>query len=896
MGKPKRIFIIDAMAMAFRSFFALGRSPLTTHDGVPISAVYASALFMNKLLLEEKPDYLAIVGESKGATFRTQLYKDYKATRDKMPDDLARQLPYFWQLFEAYGYPVLQAEGMEADDVIGTLATRYASPDLHVYIVSGDKDFMQLISDQVFLYAPKKGEEAVIVDRAGVQQKFLCAPKQVIECLALIGDTSDNVPGVPGIGEKGAAKLIEKYQTLEGIYDHLEEITAKKQREGLEQNKEMAFLSRTLVTLKTNLDLPVGLSDFACDPVKTAQNKRVLDFYRSLNFKQLAAKVADAIGADAFDPTRSKPAEQREEHFTRADNPTALTAKMARLVDAPRFAFALVCKGDDIISDRPEGIAFALSKEEAFYVPLRERELIRLTLEDARLAIKAVLEDPLVEKISDTIKNAIHACHAVGIGLCEPYFDTGIVDYLLDPNYGDHSLRSTAERHLGISVPIGSDVWEDRCRQATAIFELHDHLAAELTAQDMKTVYSTIEMPLIAVLARAERNGIFVDTEFLNTFSDVLDKKAREFEAKVYQEAGETFNIGSPKQLQEILFQKLRVHEDLGVRQLKKTKTGFSTDESVLSKLKGHPVAKAILDWRAVTKLKSTYVDALPQYVNPKSHRLHTRLNQTVAATGRLSSDKPNLQNIPMRSELGQEIRKAFRPQEPGSVLISADYSQVEIRLLASMARVDSLIEAFRLGHDIHRATAAKIFGVELDRVDDVMRSRAKAINFGIIYGMGPQRLAAETGVTVTEAKEFIRKYFIAYPGIKDFTESLVKKARETGVSTTLCGRKRPIPGIDERNRAVMARAENIAINAPIQGSAADLIKLAMITIDRDLTDRRLQARMLLQIHDELLFECPSAEVDEVCQLVKEGMENALESEVPLIVEVGVGHHWLEAH
>ena len=921
----KRLFIIDAMAMAFRSHYAIMR-PLSTKAGQPTSAVFGSAMFINRLIEKERPDYLMVATDSREPTFRHKLYEKYKANRKEMPPDLAAQLPHFFKLLEAFGLKTLAIGGLEADDLIGAIAKHHAGEDLDVYIVSGDKDFMQLVNDHVFLYRPKKGDEAELIDRAGVKEKFGVTPEQVIDCLAIIGDTSDNVPGVHGIGEKGAAKLINEYGSLDGIYAHLGEIANKKQREALEANKEMAYLSRQLVTIKTDCDGVLSLDQYACDIKGALANPALLAIYQELEFKLLADKQIKALGLGAptpqeaplfaAEPPPSAPVEKaidKNPAYVLANTREKITAVVAAINAAPLFCFDTETTGLNVIDDKPIGISLALHPGAAFYVPIVDRHLDGLTGTDAVQLLKPVLEAPGKKKIGHNVKFDLEMLQNVGIVVAGPLIDTMIADWLLDATARLHGLDACCLKHLNYekiktASLIGEhgeismldsdldDLTQYACEDADLTLRLYERMMPQIEARGLTRVLTEVEMPLVAILGRAEREGIYIDTAALATFSDRLKIMADELEKRIYVEAGEEFNINSPKQLGDILFTKMKLQEKLGIKSIKKTKSGFSTDVSVLQRLAAHPLPRAILEYRGVAKLKNTYVDALPQLVHAKTHRIHTSFNQTGTATGRLSSTDPNLQNIPIRSELGQEIRKAFRAQAPGWCIVSADYSQIELRLLAHLAGEENLAKAFAAGDDIHRATAAKIFGVEPEKVDATMRSRAKAINFGIIYGMGPRRLAQETGVSMAEASAFIERYFASYPGIQHFIDKSIKEAKEDGGSRTITGRFRPIDGLNAKNMRDVAGAENIAVNSPIQGSAADLIKLAMIKVDQAFRAQGVKARMLLQVHDELVFECPDDELATVEKLIDGAMRSAMPLSVPLDVSIGHGSNWLEAH
>ena len=931
----KRLFLIDAMAMAFRNFYAFGMKQLTNSAGQPTSAVFGSAQFMIKLITEERPDYLVICQDSdEKKTFRHEMFPAYKAHRTEMPEELALQMGDFDRLLRAFGCPVLCVPGVEADDLIGTLATQFAGDSLDVYIVSGDKDFMQLVGEHVKLIQPKKGDESVFIDDRGVHEKFGVTPAQVIDCLAIIGDTADNVPGVYGIGDKGAAKLIQAYGSLDAIYANLDKISNKRQREALEKDRAQAYMSRQLVTIKTDVDLDgLTLADMRLDPESAVANEALLSLFKQMEFRGLIAKVEaglarvrglppaklpDALqplsGLDATEagPVASK-SDHAFDHYHLVATPDALQSLLKRLAAAERFAFDSETTGLDLVSSQPIGFSFAFEAGQAYYLPVVAKHLQELSPSDVLTSLKPVLEASRAVKVAHNLKFDLQMLHNLGVNVPGPFRDTMIMDWLMDTTGRQHGLDACCERYFGYEKIKTSTLIGDKgeismldadlttltqyaCEDADFCLRLDTHLLPMIDANDLRSVLETVEMPLVPVLARMEQRGVFIDVDALMQFSTRLATMVEELEARIYREAGTEFNINSTKQLADILFNQLKVHEALGIKNLKKTKSGYSTDESVLERLQDHPLPRAILEYRGVAKLKNTYVDSLPQLVHPQTHRLHTSFHQTGTATGRLSSSNPNLQNIPIRTELGQEIRKAFTAQQPGHVIISADYSQIELRLLAHMADEQALQQAFTKSEDIHRLTASKVFGVSIEQVDATMRSRAKAINFGIIYGMGPRRLSATTGVGLQEASAFIAKYFEGYPGIETYIEQAIAFARQHGYSRTITGRRRPISGMQtERSRDAVS-AENIAVNSPIQGSAADLIKLAMVRIDHELMQRGLKTQMLLQVHDELVFEAPQSEVAVASQLIQDCMQHAMRLKVPLDVQIGHGNNWLEAH
>jgi DNA polymerase-1 len=935
----KKLFIIDAMAMAFRNYHAFGQRPLMTSSGIHTSAVFGSAMFMIKLLEDEKPDMVIVATDSKEKTFRHDMYPAYKANRTEMPADLADQLPYFFELFAAMGIPVLRQPGMEADDLIGSICNKFASPLTHCYIVSGDKDFMQLVSDRVFLYAPKKNEPALIVGTNQVRERFGCTPSQVIDVLALIGDTSDNVPGVHGIGDKGAAKLIADYHNLEGIYQNLEDIKNAKIKNALVADRDKAFLSKKLVTIKIDIPLDVRTDEMNLNSDALA-NEKLLDLFTRMEFRALSGKVKDRLiapsslpssSADsnqttlAHNPSRLETAAHQSSHqdesaaklgtsYLIANSPELVMRMVQDVRDAEVFSFDTETTGLDRISGTPIGISISTKSGTGWYVPLLQKHLTSwLTPDFIKEQLSPLLTDGSKRKIAHNLKYDLQMLSNAGIRIKGPFGDTMLASYVLNPIAREHSLDFCAMESLQFKkIPTTAlmgpkyetpmaDVPLDTlgiyaCEDADIVLRLHEHYMELMRTSGLTYVYDEIEVPLAPVLARMEQTGVYVNADALGEISMKLDKRAKELEQIIYREAGETFNINSPKQLQVILFEKLAIHQKLGLTRIKKTKSGYSTDVSVLESMEDHPLPRAILEFRTVSKLKNTYVDTLPQLMNPKSGRIHTSFHQIGTSTGRLSSSEPNLQNIPIRKEEGREIRKAFTASAPDRLIISADYSQVELRLLAHIADDEGLKSAFASGQDIHTATACRIFGVTPDQVTSDLRANAKAINFGIIYGMGPQRLARDTGVSMAEAKTFIEKYFAGFPRIRAYIDSAKDKARTHGYSITMTGRRRPIPEIHAKDRGVMINGENMAVNSPIQGSAADLVKLAMIETQKRLDASGLDAQMLLQVHDELVFECHESVKNAVVTLVRDAMEHAMNLTVPLKVEIGAGKNWLEAH
>ncbi|MEX2584243.1 MAG: DNA polymerase I [Gemmatimonadota bacterium] len=908
-GRP-RLYLIDGYALIYRSFFALISRPLVTSRGENTSAAWGVTKFLLKILEKHKPEYLGVVFDA-GSSQRHEIFPEYKATREKMPTELEASLPRVREIVKAFNVPVLELDGYEADDVIGTLATKAAVSGLEAVIVSGDKDFYQLIQPGVCLLNPGRGGPAAVdeewVDVSNAHERLGVHPHHVADYLGLIGDSSDNVPGVRGIGPKTAIQLIEQFGSIEDILANTAEISGKRAREALEEAAADARLSKQLVTIMTDLEIGLDLEDLECGP---PDRERLKELFLDLEFHTLVR--------DYGSPEPEKK-EEREVEYRTLYEPSEVAELVRRIRERGSFSVDTETTNMDPMRADLIGIAISIQPNEAFYLPfghcgpqgelLETRDVRNLPeiLSDEMRPLVELLADPAVEKIGQNLKYDLLVLRRVGIPLHGIGFDTMVASYLLDPSRREHGLDSLALQHLDYRTTtyqelVGkgknelpfAEVDVDRCceyacEDADISLQLRDLFAPQLENLKLEELFRTIEIPLIDVLAEMEWNGIGIDGAFFRDLEKRLSVELRKLEIDIHEEAGVQFNINSNPQLREILFERLKLPV------VKRTKTGPSTDASVLEELaaQGHRLPTLLMQYRQLDKLQSTYVTALPRLVNPVTGRLHTSFNQTVASTGRLSSSDPNLQNIPIRTDIGAEIRRGFVPAED-HVFVSADYSQIELRILAHYSEDVAFVEAFRSGIDIHRQTAALVFGVETEEVTRMMRDRAKTVNFAVIYGIGPFSLAQQLGVSNAEAKEFIDRYFERFPGVRAYLDRMVELARERGYAETLTGRRRYIPEIKARNFNIRSFGERVATNAPIQGTAADLIKIAMIAIQTALTQEGASARMLLQVHDELLFETHREEAESTLRVVRKHMEGAAELRVPLVVETGIGDNWLE--
>ncbi len=946
----KKLFLIDAYALIFRSYYAFINRPMRNGDGLNTSAIFGFVKFLNELIRREEPHYLGVAFDPKGGNFRHELYPAYKANRDETPEDIRKAVPYIKDILGAMRIPVLEVPGYEADDVIGTLSQKAAQAGYEVFMVTPDKDFGQLIRPTVHIYKQRKGGEGIEV--IGCEQ--LCEnygiadPRQVIDILALWGDASDNIPGVPGIGEKSATKLVAEFGSVENLLENTDKLKGK-QRENVEQNADQIRLAKQLATIELNVPVEFVPEHLV---METPDLDALGELYKNLGFRSMLLELqggnrfaqaaqalpetapavaatprpapkADPLQGDLFAaasapaPETPAPATSAEgstyetidtvEHlYHTVTEPQELTALVEKLSRAEVFCFDTETTGFDIFGDRLVGISIALKAHEAWYIPCTTENTAAVLN-----TLRPVFENERIAKIGQNLKFDLMVLQAAGVSVRGRFYDTMIIHYLLDPE-SRHGMDHLARTYLNYNpVPIEALIGKgprqltmDRvaleqvsayaCEDADVTLQLWEKLWPMLEAEGQQELYRTIEEPLIRVLADIEMAGVKIDTQALAASGRELTEELKELEEQIREATGDpTLNVNSAKQLGEALFGRMKLDPK---PRMTKTKQ-YRTDEEYLQMLSDrHPVIGMILEYRGLRKLLSTYVEALPLLVNPRTDRIHTSFNQAVTATGRLSSTNPNLQNIPIREARGREIRKAFIPSDGDHLLLSADYSQVELRLMAHLSADEAMIEAFAQGEDIHAATAARLFGVPLAEVTPEQRRKAKTANFGIIYGISAFGLSQRLGIPRTEAKEIIDGYFASYPGIRAYMERVIEQARETSFVTTLFGRKRYLPDIRSGNAVVRGLSERNAINAPIQGGAADIMKLAMIAVHDELQKKRLRSRIILQVHDELVVDMLRSEETEVRELVVRCMEAAAQLKVALVAECGVGENWIEAH
>lgn len=927
----KKLFLLDGMALMYRAHFALSKNPRFTSGGINTSAVMGFANTLLDVLKKEKPSHIAVVFDTEAPTERHIEFESYKAQRQSMPEDLAAAMPYVMRLIEGFNIPIIVSDGYEADDIIGTLAKKAEKEGFQVYCMTPDKDFAQLVSENIFIYKPARmGNGMEILGVKEVLEKWeIEHVHQVIDILGLWGDAVDNIPGIPGIGEKTAKALIKQYGSVENIIANSADLKGK-QRENVENFAEQGILSKKLATIILNVPIEFDEERFEL----TSPIKEILEpLFGELEFRTLGKRVfgdefsvtearavsgqqgdlfaqpVEVIRTDEDVPLlASSTIENTEHNYILVNTESEHKQLLGQLMEQESVSFDTETTGTDANLVDLVGLSFSFKIHEAFYVPLPENreEVIKILS-----FYKPFFENEAIEKVGQNIKYDMLILKWYGISIKGKLFDTMLAHYLIDPDTR-HNMDVLSENYLGytpisITKLIGSKgksqltmrdvpvekVLDYAAEDADVTLQLSQIFKSKLHVLNATKLAEEIENPLIYVLADVEKEGIKIDSEALKNYSSELEIEIRKFEQIVYEKAGVKFNIASPKQLGEVLFDKLQLDP-----KAKKTKTGqYQTGEDVLVALASKSdIVKDILDFRQLQKLKSTYVDALPLLVNPKTGRVHTSFNQAVAATGRLSSNNPNLQNIPIKTERGREVRKAFIPRDENHIILSADYSQIELRVIAHISQEANMIEAFINNIDIHTATAAKVYGIPIEEVDSNQRRNAKAVNFGIIYGQSAFGLSQNLGIPRKEAAEIIEQYFAQYPGIKKYMSDTMNFARENGYVETIMGRRRYLRDINSANQTVRGFAERNAINAPIQGSAADMIKIAMIRIHKEMIEKNLQSKMTLQVHDELVFDVLKSEKEVMKELIVNHMKNAIQLSVPVVVEIGEGKNWLEAH
>ena len=930
MAKEK-LFLIDAMAMIYRAYFAFSRNPRVNSKGMNTSSVYGFTTTLFDIIRKENPKYLGVAFDTSAPTTRHLEFVEYKANRQETPEDIRSAIPIIKDLLRAFNIPVLECDGYEADDIIGTFAKKAEKASLEVYMATPDKDFGQLVSENIFLYKPAyKGPGFDVLGVDEIKAKWSIEdPIQVIDILAMMGDSVDNIPGIPGVGEKTAIKLIQTYGTLENTLDHAHELKGKL-REKVESNKKLALVCKGLTTIILDVPLPFEQKELA---LKDWNKEALTQIFTELEFRTLgkrilgedfqiipAQKVQSGDQISLFgtpiliDPETkeietnisAQSIDDKKPKYSLINNEEDLNKLIDKLIKANSICFDSETTGLEIHDSEIIGLSFSLKAGDAYYVPFStENQNLRLS------RLKPIFENDKIEKIGHNLKFDIQMLLNYGIEVKGPLFDTMLAHYLIEPE-SRHGLNILSEIYLNYSpIPIESLIGKKGKNQlsmkdvplekilnyaaedADIALQLRDVFKPLLKERKVEDLFYNVEVPLLRVLSKMEYEGVAIDEKALANYSIQLGKEVKDIERSIYKDAGIQFNIASPKQLGDILFDRMGI-EYKG----KKTKTGqYSTNEESLRKIKNsHPIIEQILNYRQLQKLRSTYVDALPRLVNTKTQRVHSSFNQTVTATGRLSSTNPNLQNIPIRTERGREVRKAFVPKNKDYVLLAADYSQIELRLIAEVSKDNAMMEDFMAGLDIHSATAARVYDVSIDKVDSEMRRKAKMVNFGIIYGISPFGLGQRLDIKRTEAKALIDNYFEKYPGIKTYMDQSIAFAKEHLYVETIMGRKRYLKDIQSANATVRSFAERNAINAPIQGSAADLIKIAMINIQESLESESLKSKMILQVHDELIFDAYVKELDSLKHIVQTKMSEAIKTKVPLLVEMGVGANWLEAH
>ena len=936
----KRLFLLDAYALIFRGYYALIKNPRINSAGMDTSAIMGFTNSLFDVIRREKPEYLAVAFDKEGSKERVEMYADYKANRDETPEAIKIAVPYIQKILKAMHIPIVEEAGIEADDLIGTLAKQAEKEGFTTYMVTPDKDYAQLVSENIFMYKPARmGNGIEIWGIPEVQKKFeVERPEQVIDYLGMMGDASDNIPGLPGVGDKTAKKFIAAYGSMEGLLENTDKLKGK-MKEKVIANAELGLLSKKLATIRLDCPVTFKAEKYTLDDPNVEAVHEIFDELEFRRAKETLAKIfsKEIAPASSSNSSSNSNSDAGAGQFSLFDAPGSGTAAEASttgrqtlatsdhlyqlvqegmgtklflqsLIQQSSVCFDTETTGLDPLTAELVGIAFSWEKGKGFYLPIPED---RDAAQDVVNELKPFFKSETIEKVGQNLKYDIKVLDKYGVDVKGPMFDTMLAHYLINPDMR-HNMDVLAETYLNYTPQsivelIGKkgknqksmrDVDLEKQKEyavedADITFQLKEKFVPELASAGTDKLFHDIEMPLLDVLAAMEIEGVNLDGDFLSSLSRKLNEDIERLEKDIYEAAGEEFNIGSPKQLGEILFGKMKL-----VDKPKKTKTGqYSTAEDVLSYLaKDHQIIADVLGYRGLAKLKSTYVDALPNQVNPATHRIHTNYMQTVAATGRLSSTDPNLQNIPIRTERGRQVRKAFVPRDENYTLVAADYSQIELRIIAALSEEENMIAAFQSGEDIHASTAAKVFNVTIEDVTREQRSNAKTVNFGIIYGVSAFGLSNQTDLDRSEAKELIDTYYATYPKLKAYMQEQVDFARENGYVETVLGRRRYLKNINSSNAVVRGAAERNAVNAPIQGSAADIIKIAMINIHKKFEELNCKSKMLLQVHDELVFDIHNDELEDMKKLIQDEMQNAYKMTVPLDVEVGVGMNWLEAH
>lgn len=922
-NKKKTFVIVDALAIAYKAYFAFVSRPLKTKTGIPTSAVYGFVNQLIKLLEDLQPDYIGVAFDSKEKTFRHEMYEKYKSTRAVIPDDLIPQIEKIKEVISAMNIPVLIAPGFEADDIVGTAVKLATENNLQSFMITPDKDYIQLINENVNLIRPGKGNEDLeIIDFKKAAEEIGFPPELMIDYLALVGDSSDDIPGVKGIGPVTANPLIAEFGTIENIYANIEKISKKATVTKLEVNKENAFLSKKLATIHLQVPIEIDFDKLEFTPPNLEELQRIfteLEFKNQyIRIRKLFAEKEEEVIAVSETQSESERYNSSKTNYRLIADEKEAKALATKLMNVEKFVFDTETNSLDHFTTKLAGVSFSFKENEAYFVainPFEEADGLfgralhdRLHLQKFVEIFSQVFKNKNSKKICQNGKFDISILRSCGIEINNFYFDTMVASYVINPDQ-KHGMDDLAEYYLNYKpIPLSDLIGEKKdaerifdvdlhslsnysCEDADVTLKLFNVLSEKIEKENLQKIAYEVDFPLVTVLEDMEREGIRIDRKILSELSAELEKMMNRFSENIFFHAGENFNINSPQQLQVILYDKLKLTKG------RKTKTGYSTDARALESLKGeHQIIDLILDYRQVAKLKSTYTDALPQLIHPSTGRVHTSFAQTVASTGRLASNDPNLQNIPIRTDLGKEIRKAFVPRDSNHVILSADYSQIELRIMASICGDETLSKAFINGEDIHRSTAALVFQVAIEEVTPDMRRKAKEVNFGILYGIGAFGLKNRLGISQTHAKEVIDTYFTNFSKVKKFMDDSIEAAKEKGYAETLLGRRRFLQNINSKNFVVRQFEERVAINMPIQGTAADMIKLAMINIHNHFKQKKYKSKMVLQVHDELVFDVHKDEIDEVKSEVKRLMETALPLNVPVVVDSGIGDNWLDAH